>query len=134
MTLLEEIIAYLDLRALDIGQRFPAAMPTAPDRCVVVARYGGPESSLADDFDEPRLQFRVRGPTSDPRIAERDAETVYRAVHGLRRFYLPGGTWLQLAVALQSGPVFIGLDKNSRPEYTINVRCEIRQPATNRST
>lgn len=134
MTLLEEWQQLLTAMALDVGPVFSTNMPSSPDRCVVVARYGGPESSLADDFDEPRIQFRIRGPATDSRIAEQDAETVYRAVNGLRRITLPGGTWLQLAVALQAGPVYIGQDANRRPEYTVNARTEVRQSSTNRST
>ncbi|WP_113699184.1 minor capsid protein [Nonomuraea lactucae] len=133
MTLLEEFQQLLTAMALDLGPVFSTKMPASPDRCVVLARYGGAESSLADNYDEPRIQARVRGPATDVRIAERDAELVYDRLNGLGTLTLPGGTWLQLAVALQAGPVFIGLDSNQRPEYTVNLRCDVSRTSTNRS-
>ncbi|MEV7011544.1 minor capsid protein [Streptosporangium sp. NPDC051022] len=117
------------------GSIFLTRMPTGPDRCLVVARYGGPESSLADDYDEPSIQIRARGPAADARVAEEDAQDVYDALNGLDRRYLAGGTWLQLMVATQGGPIFIGQDQNGRVEFTVNLRAEVRmyKPSTNRS-
>jgi hypothetical protein len=133
MTLLEEFIALLDLLDLDVGPRFSAKMPSSPDRCVVLARYGGDESLLADNYDEPRIQLRTRGPATDARIAEADAELLYDHLNGLGTMTLPGGTWLQLAVGLNGGPVYIGQDANNRAEYTVNLRCDVSRTATNRS-
>lgn len=132
MTLLEELVAYVDALDLDIGPVFSTKMPTAPDRCVVVARYGGPESALADNYDEPRIQFRTRGPASDVRIAERDADLIYDRLNGLERLTLPGGTWLSQLVGLNGGPVYIGQDANKRDEYTVNFRCPVSRTSTNR--
>ncbi|MGS2641680.1 minor capsid protein [Streptosporangium sp. G12] len=136
MTLLEELAllaAELGLGTYP-GSIFRTKMPTSPDSCLVVARYGGPESSLADDYDEPSIQWRIRGPAADVSVAEELAERVYDRVHGLGTLDLPGGTWLQLMVGIQSGPIFIGLDQNNRPEFTVNVRCEVSRTSTNRST
>lgn len=133
MTLLEEFQQLLTVLGLDLGPSFVARMPSAPDRCVVLARYGGVESSLADNSDEPSIQFRLRGPATDVRIAEADAELLYDALNGLGMITLPGGTWLQLAVGAQGGPIFIGQDANGRPEYTVNLRCDVSRTSTNRS-
>ncbi|MEO3860869.1 minor capsid protein [Acrocarpospora sp. B8E8] len=140
-TLLEEFAALADLLGLGIynadgsvgGDIFLSRVPDAPDRVLIISRYGGDESSLADDYDEPRLQFRTRGPADDVRDAEQWAEQVYDAFHGLGMRELPGGTWLQLMVGLQSGPIWIGQDKNDRPEYTVNFRAEVSRASTNRS-
>lgn len=132
MTLLEEFIALAATMSLDVGPRFSPKMPTAPDRCVVLARYGGTESRLADNYDEPRVQFRCRGPAADARIAERDAELLYNAFNGLQDITLPGGTFLSLMVGLQAGPVYIGQDANDRAEYTVNFRTEVSRTALNR--
>ncbi|MFI6904886.1 minor capsid protein [Nonomuraea sp. NPDC050394] len=132
MTLLEELLALLDQLDLDLGPHFATKMPAAPDRAVAVARYGGAESRLADNYDEPRIQFRCRGPAADPRIAEHDAETIYDALNGLQDLMLVGGTRLSLMVGLNGGPVYIGQDANKRDEYTVNVRCEISRTSTNR--
>jgi hypothetical protein len=132
MTLLEELIALLDLLDLDIGPAYSTKLPAAPDRAVAVARYGGTESVLADNYDAPNVQFRCRGPAADVRVAERDAELIYDRLNGLERMTLPGGTWLSQLVGLNGGPVFIGQDANSRDEYTVNFRCEISRTSTNR--
>ncbi|MEU3162897.1 minor capsid protein [Streptosporangium sp. NPDC006930] len=135
MTLLEEfaqLAADLGLGTYP-GSIFLTKMPTAPDTCLVVARYGGPESSLGDDYDEPSIQVRARGPATDVRVAERKAEDVYTAFNGLGRRYLADGTWLQLMVGNQAGPIFIGVDQNGRPEFTVNLRAEVRRTSTNRS-
>ncbi|MEV4837789.1 minor capsid protein [Nonomuraea sp. NPDC049486] len=132
MTLLEELIAYVQLLDLDVGPLYATKMPASPDRAVAVARYGGPESRLADNYDEPRVQFRTRGPSTDHRVAERDAELLYDALNGLQDVALPGGTRLSLMVGLQAGPVYIGQDQNGRAEFTVNFRCEISRTSTNR--
>lgn len=132
MTLLEEIIAYVSGLGLDVGPMFSTKLPAAPDRAVAVARYGGPESRLADNYDEPRLQFRCRGPAADVRVAERDAELLYDRLNGIEDIVLPGGTLLSLMVGLQAGPVYIGQDANKRDEYTVNFRTEIARTSTNR--
>ncbi|MFB4276041.1 minor capsid protein [Nonomuraea sp. MTCD27] len=131
-TLLQEFQQLPAVLGLALGPGFVARMPGNPDRCFVVARYGGPESRLADNYDEPRIQFRLRGPSTDVSVAEADAELVYNALNGLQDLTLPGGTWLSLMVGVQAGPIFIGQDQNSRPEYTVNFRCEISRPALNR--
>ena len=132
-TLLEEFQQLPTVLNLGLGPGFLARMPTAPDRCFAVARYGGPESSLALPYDEPSIQYRLRGPATDVRVAEADAELLYDALHGLGEIILPGGSWLQLAVGVQSGPIFIGQDSNGRPEYTVNIRAEVSRTSTNRS-
>lgn len=139
MTLLEEFAQLLADRGLGVfhadgsagGTIFLAALPTAPDRCKAIATYGGAESSVLLDYDEPRVQIRCRG-TKDPRTAEADAQAVYDALHGLGYFTLPGGTWLQLAVGIQAGPVYIGRDENGRHEYVVNIRAEVSRPSANR--
>lgn len=132
MTLLEEIIAFMELLDLDIGPVYSTKLPAAPDRAVAVARYAGPESRLADNYDEPRIQVRTRGPASDVRVAERDAETIYDALNGLQDVTLPGGTLLLHMVGVQAGPVYIGQDQNRRDEYTVNFRAEVSRTASHR--
>lgn len=131
MTLTEalaRLLAELGLGTLDGDPPtiYLTRMPDQPDTCLVVARYGGPESPLGDVHDEPGIQVRVRGPAADVRVAEDLAQRVYRALHGLGDRYLPGGEWwLQLMVGAQSGPTFIGQDGRGRPEYTVNFRADV---------
>lgn len=134
MTLLEEI-AYLAAE-LDLGTYTPdapggtiytALLPPDPDTCIAIARYGGTESLVTDDFDQPSIQIRIRGAAADTRTAEQLAERVYKAFHGLGPRTLAGGSTLILAVCTQSGPVYIGPDQLGRHEYTVNMRCELRK-------
>ncbi|MEV1204444.1 minor capsid protein [Microbispora rosea] len=134
MTLLEELAALLAELGLGTynsdgaagGSIFLAALPTAPDRCMAVARYGGAESDSRNPWDQPSIQIRCRGSAVDAREAEADAEAVYDALHGLgMRELTPDGTWLQLAICGGGGPVYIGRDTNGRHEFTVNVRMDI---------
>lgn len=140
-TLLEEFALLLE--ELDLGTYRPLepggtiylnTSPSEPDRCLVLARYAGPESDATDDYDEPSIQVRVRGPASDSRIAERDADAVYDRLHAIGSRELPGGTWLQDMIGAQSGPIYIGVDTSSgRHEFTVNFQAEVSRPSTNRS-
>ncbi len=138
MTITEEFAALLaelglgDYRADGSagGDVFLLKLPQAPDEAVAVARYGGDESSTTLAYDEPRIQYRTR--SVDPRVAERRAQQIYDALQGLGMRYLSGGTWLQLAVGVQAGPVYIGTDSNGRHEYTVNVRTDLRRPTVHR--
>lgn len=140
MTLLEEWARLLELLGLGAyrvdgatgGTIFLAALPTSPDEAIAVARYGSGESDSKLPYDEVNLQFRCRGTLEDARKAEATAQAIYDALHGLGPRALPGGTWLQLAVAAQGGPIYIGRDTNGRHEYTVNVRAEMRRTTPNR--
>lgn len=134
MTLLEELawlLAELGLGTFNSdgsagGTIFLATLPSTPDRCMAVARYGGAESDSKNPYDELSVQVRCRGPAADARAAEQDAQAVYDALHGLgMRELTPGGTWLQLAICGGGGPVYIGRDQNGRHEYTVNIRLDI---------
>lgn len=136
MTLLEEFATLLAQRGHgtyedDGGTIFLAALPSTPDRCIAVARYAGGESDSRLPYDEVNLQVRVRG-TADPTTAEGAAQDVYDDLHGLGMLTLPGGTWLQLAVGNQGGPIYIGRDQNGRHEFTVNLRAEVRRPTPHR--
>ncbi|MEV4320991.1 minor capsid protein [Microbispora rosea] len=133
MTLLEEfaaLLAELDLGTYQAdgatgGTIFTTKLPSTPDRCMAVARYGGAESDSRNPWDQPSIQIRCRGSATDSREAEADAQAVYDALHGLGMRTLPGGTWLQLAICGGGGPVYIGTDQNGRHEYVVNARCDI---------
>ena len=141
MTLSEEIAQLLE--DLDLGTYqadgttggtiYLLRLPSSPDACMAVARYGGPESDATDDYDEPSVQIRIRGPAGDVRTGEQAAQAVYDGMHAIGSRTLAGGTWLQDAIGAQSGPIYVGVDGNDRPEWTVNLRCEISRPSVNRS-
>lgn len=137
MTLLEEFATLLQLLGLgtyaDTGSTiFLKKLPTSPDTAIAVARYGAGEADAKLGYDPVSLQFRVRGPNTDYRIAEASAQAVYDALHGLHDRMLPGGTWLVLMVGVQGGPVDLGEDEHGRPEYVVNVRTEVARATANR--
>jgi len=135
MTLVEEIawlldelgVATFDPETPAGNQVFIGRLPESPDTAIAIARYSGVEAPIGH-YDEPQIQFRVRGPATDARVAQNLAQAVYDAMHGLGTRYLAGGTWLQLAVGTQSGPIDIGQDEHGRPELTINVRLDVSRP------
>lgn len=140
MTFLEEFAQLLEHLGLGTyapesvgGTIYLATLPTAPDECMAIARYGGGESDSRLAYDEPSIQVRVRGTAADARTSEQQAQDVYDAVHGLGMRELVGSTWLQLIVGTQGGPIYIGRDGNGRHEYTVNFRAEISRTSTNRS-
>lgn len=140
MTLLEELAQLLDDLGLGAyhadgsigGTIYHPALPTAPDRCMALARYGGAESDSRNPYDEPSIQIRCRGAAADAREAEIDAQAVYDALHGLEARDLAGGTWLQLIVCGGGGPTYIGIDQNGRHEYVVNARVDVDHPTPNR--
>lgn len=110
------------------GTLFWPVSPSEPDECTTLALYGGDESSSLDPYDEPRLQVRCRGDANDPRVPKRQADAIYTALHGLGHRVLAGGTELQLAVGIGSGPEYMGRDTTGRHEYVTNFRVEVYRP------
>ncbi|TQN26091.1 hypothetical protein FHX37_4629 [Haloactinospora alba] len=142
MTLTEEVANLLV--SLDVGTYhadgtpggtiYLTALPPRPDVALAVALYGGgSEASVLHPYDEPRVQVRTRGTAEDVRTGERLAQDAYDALHGLGMRTMPGGTWLQLAVGLQSGPAYMGRDDSGRHEWTVNVRIEVQRSTPNRT-
>jgi len=113
------------------GDCFLEHLPPTPDQVVGLWLYGGREPDALNPWDEPSLQARVRG-TRDARISRARAEAIYAEMHGLGPLLLPDGTWLQLAVAVQSGPVPLGPDQNGRHEHVVNVRLDVERPTMHR--
>jgi hypothetical protein len=137
---LEEELALL-LQELSLGTYKPTepggnlywpVAPSEPDECTTLALYGGSESSSLDPYDEPRLQVRCRGDAVDPRVPKRRADAIYAALHGLGHQPLAGGTELQLAIGIGSGPEYMGRDANGRHEYVVNFRVEVYRPTLTR--
>lgn len=121
------------------GNGFIATMPSAPDLCWALFPSGGipwaGHGSIATD--EPTIQLRVRSVPFDPRPGLDLADAIYRQVVGLHRSTLdPGGdaeVHVSRTLALQTGPVSIGADKNNRPEFTVNFAHRIQAPSAHRN-
>lgn len=92
-------------------------MPAAPDRCVIVSEYAGNGPAIKVDLDYPGLQVRVRGAAFDSIIAADKIRTLALALDGLGPIRL-SGTQYQSINAVQSGPLFLGVDEQDhRPQF-----------------
>ena len=116
------------------GDTFIEIMPPqTPNMAVSLTIAGGVESDSKLPYDEPLVQIRVRGDaTGDPRGSRDRAAAIWGELHGLSDLMLPDGTYLVLAVAVQSAPQSIGQDALNRYEYVFDVRCEVRSVTVNR--
>ncbi|GAA0638258.1 hypothetical protein GCM10010174_70140 [Kutzneria viridogrisea] len=140
MTLTEEFAQLLHDLALGVykadgtagGTIYLTNLPQAPDAALAVARYGLAEPDSRLHYDEPGIQVRIRDAAADVTVGEARAQAVWDALHGLGLRTLAGGTWLQLAIAQQGSPNYMGRDGNGRHEWTVNLRCEIEHPTPNR--
>lgn len=114
------------------GDCFIETMPPTPDEAVALTVYDdGREPDSLLPYAEPRVQVRVRG-TADPRVSRGRCLAIWSELHGLGPVFLPDGTNLILAVALQSAPAALGVDDNNRHEHVANFRLEIRQTSAHR--
>lgn len=113
-----------------VGDCFVEAMPAGPDVCTVLTLYGLGEPDAALPYDETGLQVRTRG-GPDPRVSRARAQSWYYALHGARRIDLPDGTYLILAVAIQT-PASLGMDEQRRFEHVVNFRLDVSSLTVNR--
>lgn len=104
-------------------------MPQAPSRAIGIWQYGAGEASAVADYDEVRVQVRVRG-TADPRVSRAQAQAVYDLLHGDSFRTLPDGTVCESILGTQGGPVSIGQDGNARHEHVVNLRVQVTNPAS----
>jgi hypothetical protein len=113
------------------GNTFIETMPSRPDEAITLTLYGGPESDSKLGWDEVSLQVRTRG-GQDPRTSRSKCTAIRDELHGLGPVTLPDGTLLQLAVAIQAAPAYMGQDGNGRHEHVCNFRLDTRNVSTHR--
>ncbi|MFH9013966.1 minor capsid protein [Streptomyces sp. NPDC017943] len=136
--LLDGIARHLDARGLldydpygTTGDTFIETTPSRPDEAVTLTLYGGPESDSRLPFDEVSLQVRTRG-GRDPRPSRQKCAAIRDELHGLGPLTLPDGTFLQLAIAIQAAPAYMGQDTSGRHEHVCNFRLDIRNVSAHR--
>jgi hypothetical protein len=113
------------------GDTFIETMPSRPDEAVALTVYGGAESDSKLGWDEVSVQVRTRGGT-DPRPSRQKCAAIREELHGLGPVTLPDGTHLQLSLAIQAAPSYMGQDDSGRHEHVCNFRMEIRSVTTHR--
>lgn len=113
------------------GDCYIESMPQAPDECVVLTLYGGPEPDSLLGYDEPSLQARTRG-GPDPRVSRARNEAIRNELHGLGPITLPDGTLMLSCFAVQAVPASLGIDDVGRHEHVTNYRLETRSVTKHR--
>jgi len=93
---------------------FPA---TAADDAAYVRIFGGFAPSQWTNKRRPSFQVVVRG-KNGPAV-EAKAWAIYKAFNG-RTNYVIGTQKISSSFADQSAPLYIGLDANNRPMYSVN--------------
>lgn len=100
-------------------------MPTQPLKVIVVTQYAGPESNSWDNWDEPRIQIKVRG-IDDPSFSRDLCESIYKLFHGLGPFTI-GYMRIQLIIGLNSGANYMGKDNSGHPRHVTNFQVTVRR-------
>jgi hypothetical protein len=97
-----------------------AALPEGFDTAAAVTTYpGGPEPDVANGWEYPRMQVRVRA--VNPLDALELDRAAFDVLQGAGDVTLPGGVWfLQDCYALQSEAQPLGQDENGRWEFVRN--------------
>lgn len=114
----------------DVVGQYLYRMPYDRDRAVSLYLSTGEQSSPRLAYDSPSVQLRIR---SDNAIYGQElAQAIYNQLHNLTAITLSDGTYVIVAVCEQSFANYIGTDANQRPEFTINVRVNIRNPSPHR--
>lgn len=98
-------------------------MPDEPDNLIVVYETGGQPPDQSDSpFDFPSIQVRVRGPREDYQSARSKIQECFNALHA-KQITVVGVSPVKKYVycyAIQSGPIPMGRDTNTRPELVWN--------------
>lgn len=137
-------LTYLDARGVLVYGRTgnDAFLEDLPDKPVAaVAAYsrpGGAETDGGNGYDEPGVQFVVRGDKANPATPGRAragygrAKRIRDELHGLSGVLLAPGTadevWLVQCLATTSEPVNLGDDPDDRPRWTVDFRTEVYRP------
>lgn len=101
------------------------AMPSAPDRCVVLTPSTPPESNTAEEYDLARIRIRLRDGVDYAPAAARVA-ALYDELHGVG--VTAWGDLLIVNCVAVGVPTWAGLDEVGRHEQVLTVRVEYRNP------
>jgi hypothetical protein len=96
---------------------FVGTMPESPDKCLATYDSGGspPEPNL---IHRPNVMIHVRGNKQGYESASDLVFTTYTTLHNLGNFRY--NDWWYLLVWAASDPIWLGMDENNRPVFSIN--------------
>lgn len=123
----EELIDYLTLSGFTVypdANFIPPDMPEAKYPCMFVHGSGGFAPHSYVPTDRPTYQIIVKGKSyktlpANMATTEAYAKEVIQHLHR-RVNYLIGGTHVFSSLAMQSNPIYLGLDVHDRPMYSTN--------------
>ena len=104
---------------------FANEFPEAANDCGVVRIDGGDSPDIYSvGLKSPSIQVLIRHKNGEE--AERLAKEIWKLFHAKSHYYI-ASTYVYFSRCDQSEPVYIGLDKNNRTIYSINVSCKVRE-------
>lgn len=116
--------------------------PDTPDEAVTVRSSSGLDQLTKSPTDRPLVQLIIRGPRLDNdddavRTGHATWEACYEALNCLDQTTLDAdGTdevHVVMCTAAQSAPIWLGLDANRRPRWSLNLRLRTHNPTLHRS-
>lgn len=107
---------------------YPYAFPIAehiPNACAVIKPYGGFPKDVETKVERPSFQILVRGDEYDFQSTEAKAIELNDALGSLQEVVI-GGRGVTKIQALNSSPIYIGMDELNRPLFSINFNLTVR--------
>lgn len=133
MALLTDVLDFLQAESLVGGAtgwtRAAGYLPPTPNKVIAVFETPGPEpemekdGSTAVEYDFPRFQIRGRGEEFGYEALRSQMQAIFIALQNSQLAPTTGEPAYLLVRAIQSGPMSLGLDDNSRPGMTWNFEC-----------
>ena len=119
----EDIKDFIELSDTGLGWTFGTNMfigftPETPDNCICIYDTGGYPPQSNYDYFKPTIQIMIRGNKQDYQSAWDDAKQLMTALHGVHGEVINLTTYIQ--ILSMSDILFLGYDKNKRPEFSIN--------------
>ena len=99
---------------------FIGEMPTSPNQCVCVYDTGGQEPDVDRIYEKPTIQIRVRGERGAYRTTQELTQACRDVLHGTANYTINSARYI--GIWCNSDVMFIGMDDNSRPLFTVNFR------------
>lgn len=132
----KQIALYLQSQSLGtVGtDLFYGFLPPSPDTLTTIFDTGGEQGMMKLGYDYPTIQVRTRAAQGAASVetAYNRLAAIYNVLHGLHGITLTDGTLVVDSTGLQSAPITIGKDEETRAEFTLNFRLNIRNKTLNR--
>jgi len=115
------------------GNVFVDLQPSEPDRAVSVFATSSGEADSRLPWDPKEALIIVRS-DADTQWALAVWQKIHDALHGLRNYTLPDGTYVAFVLVTSASPNRLGSDATGRQGYGLTIRAEILNQAPGRET